>query len=181
MAIGLALLIPAAAGAAPLPDTGNHTIVPNKSIGGVKLDMSQAAVKNKWGRGACTDNGGSVTCKWGSVDPAKGEQALVTFIGNEADLIVLTARRKASDGSFIAGKLSKWKTPENIHLGSPISKVPEKYPDATPNNGEAVQGFDLFSGARPNLRFTRFAQGPVANGHMMGLSLQWDYCHHSDC
>jgi hypothetical protein len=146
--------------------------------------MSKAKVKDRWGKGSCTRYPGppaSVTCTWGSTDPAKGEQALVTFLGNEANIILITAQRRASDGAFVAGKLSKWKTPERIHLGSPIAKVPVKYPDATPNKGEAVQGFDLFRGVRPNLRYTRFAQGPVANGHLMSLSLQWDYCHNFAC
>ena len=184
VAIGFAVLIPAGAGAAPLPDTTNRTIVPGSSIGGVKLDMSKAAVKNRWGKGACTSYAGppaSTTCWWGSKDPAKGEGAFVTFLGSGATLIGINARRRASDNAFVAGQLSKWKTAANIHLGSAISKVPAAYPAAKPNNGEAVHGYDLFHGTRPNLRLTRFAQGPVPNGRLMTLTLEWDYCHNFPC
>lgn len=183
--LGLALL-PAASGAAPLPDPAKskRKIVANESIGGVKLDMSQAKVKKLWGKGSCADNGGSppgVTCKWGKASAVDGEQALVSFIGDEAAHITITAHRNGSSGAFIPGKLSKWKTPGGIHLGSPITEVPVEFPGATPNNGEAVQGYDLFSGVRPDLRYTRFAQGSVPNGKMMYLSLVWDVCHYMDC
>lgn len=193
--IGLALLMPAASGAARLPDTDNHKIVPNRSIGGVKLDMSLQRVKQLWGKGACTTTPATpgpfgtpaqVSCDWGVIDPTKGEHAHVTFLGNgpgaTATIITIYARRKASTGEFVAGTLSKWKTAANIHLGSPVSKVPEAYPAAKRNTGEAVQGWDLFSGTRPNLRYTRFATGPTGGGgRLMTISMEWDYCHNFPC
>jgi hypothetical protein len=52
-----------------------------------------------------------------------------------------------------------------------------------PNNGEAVQGFDLFAGARPNLRYTRFSTPGfgASPDKLRSILLAWDVCHYMTC
>ena len=68
-------------------------------------------------------------------------------------------------------------------LGSEKAAVGEAYPDATPNNGEAVQGYDLFAGARPDLRYTRFATPGIGATptKLRYIELSWDSCHLNPC
>lgn len=183
----LGLLLVPPAGAAPLPDVEHPTIVPNTQIGGVRLDMTKGQVQGKWGPGACRASGGqppTTICIWGSKDPTQGESAQISFASNRAVIIGIYARVRASDGRIIPGRLARdWKTGRGIHLNSPKGAVKDAYPAARPNNGEAVNGYDLFAGARPNLRYTRFSTpgfGASAN-RVRSIVLQWDVCHYLNC
>jgi hypothetical protein len=165
---------------ANLPRANSTKIVPGKSIGGVKLDMTRAQALGQWGRpDKCTGN----FCEW--LGPGKAgftERATMSFHQGKVILIVIQAARRAN-GRFKPGKLSDWETKKGIHLGSPKAKVPRAYPAAEPNTGDAVNGFDLFRGARPNLSYTRFSTpgfGQSAN-LLRSIEVAWDTCHYSEC
>jgi hypothetical protein len=173
-------LLPAAASEAKLPKTKNTKIVPGRSMGGVKLDMTKSQVFGKWGKTTC-DPG---SCSWeGPGTRGKNERAVVSFVDGKAVQIVISAATKGNDLKFKPGVLSQWKTSKGISLGLPKSKVPKAYPGAKPNNGEAVQGYDLFAGARPNLRYTRFSTpgfGASPN-NLRSILIAWDVCHYMQC
>ncbi|MDX6552758.1 MAG: hypothetical protein QOH74_1246 [Gaiellales bacterium] len=63
--LALALIALAAAGAeAKLPAKGGKSIVPGKSIGGVRLGMDAAAAVTKWGPGGTCDAAVGTSCRW---------------------------------------------------------------------------------------------------------------------
>ena len=177
-----------------IPHLDHPKIVPNQSIGGVKLDMSKHEVFELWGPGACHTSPAHLgapaqtTCRGGPVSNTKGEQIFVTFTpaGGGVSIIIMVARTRASDGQIVRGELARrWRDRFGIHLGSPIADVGEAYPGAKPNRGEAVRGYDLFAGpARggpgTSLRYTRFGAGigPSSN-RVASISYQWDICHFS--
>jgi hypothetical protein len=178
LAIG-AVALPAVA-AAKLPHPATTRIVPGKSIAGVKLDMTRSQVFHKWGHTSCDNS----VCTWeGKGKQGHREHALVSFVHGKAVIISIGAASKGDKLKFKRGVLSKWKTRKGIHLGSRKGKVPKAYPKAKPNNGEAVNGYDLFRGSRPNLSYTRFSTpGIGASPNLLwGISVNWDVCHYSDC
>ena len=155
-------------------------IVPGKSIAGVKLDMTKAQVFGQWGSTSCPNG----VCEWKGPGPAgKNERATVSIFKGKAIMIVINAASSGNNLKFKPGVLSKWKTAKGISLGSRKTAVKRAYPSAKVNNGEAVQGFDLFSGARPNLRNTRFATpGIGATPTLLRyIELSWDPCHFQRC
>jgi hypothetical protein len=179
-AVALVSLAAPALAHATLPRANSTRIVPGKSVGGVKLDMTRAQALGQWGRpDKCQFN----ACDWeGPGKPGLNERATVSFHQGKVILIVIQAAKRAN-GRFKPGKLSDWETKKGVHLGSPKAKVPRAYPDAQPNNGDAVNGFDLFKGSRPNLSYTRFSTpgfGKSAN-LLRSIEVAWDTCHYSEC
>ena len=171
-----ALALPAAA-VANLPHPHTTTIVPGESLAGVKLDMPKARVLGKWGHGKCDNQ----VCTWEGKGPVgHRESAFVSFVKGKVVAISISAATHRN-GRFKPGILSDWETKKGIHLGLPKGKVPKAYPGAKVNKGEAVNGFDLFKGNRPNLSYTRFSTpgfGPSAN-LLRGISVNWDVCHYA--
>ena len=169
-----------AGAAAKLPTPRNALIVPGTSIAGVKLDMSQAQVFASWGSTHCS--GG--VCTWeGPGKAGQNERATVSLLHGKVIQIVINASLTGSNLKFTPGILSRWKTSKGISLGSFKSAVGHAYPQATPNNGEAVQGFDLFQGSRPSLRYTRFATSGIGSSptRLRYIELAWDTCHYFKC
>ena len=176
-AIGLS--VPGAA-SAKLPNTKNKSIVPGKSIGGVKLDMSKAKVFSKWGSGKCHPG----FCNWeGKGKVGHKEIASVSFVNGKAVQITISAKFTGDNLKFKAGPLAKWETSKHIKLGSSKSAVPKAYPKAKPNNGEGVQGYDLFAGAGTNLSYTRFSTSGIGASptKLRYITVAWDVCHYMTC
>jgi hypothetical protein len=98
-------------------------------------------------------------------------------------MIVIHAAYNVRTGRFVPGVLSTWRTARRISLGSQKSAVHRAYPSARANHGEAVQGYDLFAGARPNLRYTRFATPGFGESatRLRYIELSWDVCHFMRC
>jgi hypothetical protein len=164
----LALALPAAA-SAHLPQTDNTSIVPGKSMGGVKLDMKKSKVMDKWGSAKCQPG----FCSWdGKGDPGQKEYATVSFVDGLVVQIVVHAKFTGDNLKFKAGPLAKWETSKHIHLGSKKSAVPTAYPNATPNKG-----------ARPDLRYTRFSTSGIGASPKLlrYIEISWDVCHYMTC
>jgi hypothetical protein len=171
--------VPAAA-TAKLPRPRNAAIVPGTSIAGVKLDMSQSQVFSKWGSTHCS----SGVCAWeGPGKPGQNERATVSFVRGKVVQIDISAALTGVNLKFKPGILSRWRTSKGISLGSFKKAVAHAYAHAKPNNGEAVQGFDLFAGSRPNLRYTRFSTSGIGASatRLRGIELAWDSCHYLRC
>lgn len=174
--VGLFTLVAAPAANAKLPEPKTTVIVPGKSIAGVKLDMSQNEVFGQWGSTSCPGD----VCTWeGPGTPGKNERATVSFFKGKAIKIVINAANQGNDLKFKPGTLSKWATKKGIALGDKKSAVKRAYPAAKPNEGEAVQGFDLFKGARPNLSYTRFGTPGIGGtpDQLRYIEVAWDVCH----
>lgn len=179
VAVLLALLALPAAASARLPKPSKTAIVPGTSIAGVKLDMTKAQVLHQWGTTACPNG----ICQWKASSKPGAESATVSIYRGKAIMIVIHAASNPQSGKFIPGVLSRWKTARNIGLGSQKSAVHRAYPSAKANSGEAVQGYDLFAGARPNLRYTRFSTpgfGASAS-RLRYIEFSWDTCHIMSC
>lgn len=173
----VAVLAATAPAAAKLPRPKTTLIVPGKSLAGVRLDMTRAQVFGQWGSTSCPSPG---VCQWVAPGtPGKTERATVSFVKGKVSAVTIAAATSGSNGKFKPGILSKWKTAKGIRLGSQKSAVPRAYPAAKPNTGEAVQGFDLFAGARPDLSYTRFSTpGFGASPTLLRtISVNWDLCH----
>jgi hypothetical protein len=188
MAVALAGLAFPAAAAAHLPIPDHLKIVPGKSMGEVKLGMTQNQVKSHWGPpSSCF---GADSCEWTLPhNPANGERATVSYQDGGARLIAIQAGRK-KNGAFKPGFLSQWKTTKgHIHLGTPKGKVADTFGKASDpgilwtNNSTGVGGFDYFldladKGARTsddNTTDTRFSTpgvGPTAH-RLWGISISW--------
>jgi hypothetical protein len=176
----LAVLVLPAAADAKLPQPKSTAIKPGTSMAGVKLDMTKKQVFAKWGKTTCDQ----ATCTWeGPGTRGQNERAVVSFVSGKVVQISISSATKGNDLKFKPGTLSKWKTSKGISLGSPKAKVKKAYPKAVANSGEAVNGYDLFAGARPNLRYTRFST-PGFGGSptlLRSITLAWDVCHYMQC
>lgn len=173
----VASVVLAAPALARLPRPKTTLIVPGRSLAGVKLDMTQAQALGQWGATSCA----SGVCQWiGPGDPGKAERATVSLWRGKVVGIAITAGSRGTNLKFKPGVLSTWRTAKGIQLGSKKSSVRRAYPSAKPNTGEAVQGFDLFAGARPNLSFTRlstFGHGATPT-LIRGIQVNWGVCHY---
>jgi hypothetical protein len=173
------LAIPAGA-SARLPQPKTTLIAPGTSIAGVKLDMTRTQVFHQWGSTSCAAN----VCTWNGPGAAgHTERATVSLFNSKAVQITIAAASTGTNLKFKPGVLSTWKTGKNIGLGSIKSAVKRAYPSAIANSSEGVQGFDLFAGKRPDLRYTRFSTPGIGATptRLRYIELAWDSCHYSQC
>jgi hypothetical protein len=176
-----ALCVPASADA-KLPKPRTTAIKPGKSIAGVKLDMTRAQAFAAWGSTSCL---APTLCEWhGPGKAGQQEVASISLVNGKVVQITIKAAVVGTATQRIRlGPLARWKTSKGIALGSKRSAVARAYPTARRNAGEAVNGYDLFAGARPNLSYTRFAAnglGRTAN-RLLYITVAWDVCHYSVC
>ena len=135
------LVLPATA-AAKLPTDGGKLIVPNSSIGGVKLGMAGAKAAKTWGKGGTCDQEVGVSCRYDGT--TKQGSARFDLTDGKVTTIVLTAGQKTNGNPRYKGPITKWKTSKGVHIGTSLQKVAEKYPKAKPDGG----GLALRSGRR---------------------------------
>ena len=161
-----------AVASAKLPHPSATLIVPVRSIGGVGIGMSKAAVFRHWGHTSCF--GGGEVCYWyGPGSQLHAERAAVGFHNSKVTSVSINAATTASQ-KFVPGQLSSWKTDKGIHLGSFASSVGTAYRHTgglRKNDSEGVRGWDIIHGD-DTLRFGGFDIGP-SKGRLRYIQL---YC-----
>ena len=140
-AFAVALALPATA-AAKLPSDGGKLIVPNSSIGGVKLGMDGSKAAKTWGPGGTCDQEVGVSCRYDGAP--KNGSARLDLTDGKVTTIVLTVGQKANGYPRYKGPITRWKTSKGVHIGTTLQKVAKKYPKAKPDGG----GLALRSGRR---------------------------------
>jgi hypothetical protein len=139
-AVALAVTAPGAD--AKLPPGGGKTIVPGRSIGGVKPGMDPEAAVKKWGKGGTCDAAIGPICEWkGSM--RQGSLRFEVTNGKVSN-VVIEAGQAANFDPVYKGPITKWKTSKGIRIGSTLRKVGKKYRKAKPDGS----GLLLQSGKR---------------------------------
>lgn len=138
----LVLLAAAAPASADLPKAKSTTIVPGKSIAGVKVGMTVAQALAAWGPSPdCTAETRIAIC-WYRGTERQGN-ASFTVAGGAVRTVTIQAGRKGIDLVF-AGPLQQWRTAKGVRLGSTARQVVKAYPKAK----SAPYGIQLGSGTR---------------------------------
>jgi hypothetical protein len=143
-ALAATAAVPAAA-SAKLPSPSSKTIVPGRSIGGVKLGMDARTAVKKWGRGGSCQASIGASCTWQGT-PKQGSAVFIVTEGKVSS-IRIEVGQKPNDEPYYRGPLTKWRTPKRIGPGSRIRAVQKAYPKAKPGGG----GLELASGGRRTL------------------------------
>lgn len=166
-----ALAIPAAAVQAAQPNAKSTLIVPNKSLGGVKLGSSLAAAEAAWGKnGTCTASGCTYTTSSGKVGSASfllaalapGARATVVSVSVEAGLLGTATKLNFNS------PLDRFRTVSGIGIGSTVKRLRHAYPHLIKETGAS---FYTLKG--PGEGFTGFdvVEGRVASVHMQSVHL----------
>lgn len=129
----VAITLPAATADAKLPSPSSKRIVPNRSIGTVKIGMPAETAVKKWGPGgSCAETIGS-TCRWSGT--TKQGSASFDVVDGEVSGITLRVGQKPSYEPAYSGPITRWKTSKRIGIGSTLKKVVKAYPKARSNGG----------------------------------------------
>lgn len=135
LGVTVALVLPAIAGAA-LPKTSNHLIVPNQSIGSVRLGAKLSAVLAAWGHPK--QNCEKYFCNFEGAKPKTGTPAIAS-VGLEEKVkgkppkvwtISLNVPQKEVKGTFrpdFNTPLTEFKTAKGIGLGSTVGALKNAY------------------------------------------------------
>jgi hypothetical protein len=136
--VAAALAVPAFAQAAPLPkDTNNSLIVPQKSVGALKLNSTIAQAYAAWGKVSSCNAGG---CDYGSQIGSSGQasfQLAKTTETNAALVVSITIAisRSSTGKANFKTPLSRYRTAKGIGLDSSVKELKRAYPHLTANAG----------------------------------------------
>jgi hypothetical protein len=141
IAAAIAATLALAAGAqASLPNPHSTSIVPFKSIAGVKLGASLASATKAWGKGGtCGLTGCSYQSKTGAfanfslIGKTETGPKTVGIIVIEAGTVGTTSKRNYNT------PLARWKTSSGIGLGSTVKQLRHAYPQAKKLGTSAYQ------------------------------------------
>jgi hypothetical protein len=140
----VALAIAAPAAEAKLPAKGGKSIVPGKSIGGVKIGMDAAAAVKKWGKGGSCDTTIGASCRWEGSMKQGSMRFDLDRNGKVSTIVIEAGQKPVSFEPVYKGPITKWKTSKGVHIGTTLRTVGKKYPKAKPDGG----GLALQSGRR---------------------------------
>jgi hypothetical protein len=136
-------LLAAPAAEAKLPAKGGKSIVPGRSIGGVKIGMGAEAAVGKWGKGGSCDAAIGTSCRWEGT-MKQGRMRFDLTNGKVSTIVIEAGQRPSTFEPVYSGPITKWKTKKGVHIGTKLFTVSKKYPRATSDGG----GLVLASGAR---------------------------------
>jgi len=150
LALGAVFALAAPAAAAP-PRAG--TLVPGRSLGGLRLGVSQAAVKAAWGRnfGVCR---GCTEPTWYFNYAAFEPQG--AGVGFRAGRVVAV---------FTLWSPASWRSTDGLRLGAPRFRVTDRYPRAARTTCNGYYALTVGTGATR----TDFY---VANGRLWAFGLR---------
>jgi hypothetical protein len=141
----MALMLGTADGAlAHIPRFKNHTIVPGKSIGGLKVGMTKKLARKAWGKPDKVDTVAYKGYTWYQwllpVDVGTGTPLLEPKIGyfmhkGKVDVITI----ELPDDPVLATRVTVLKTSKRIALGGSMAAARSRYGIPTPGPGEAAQ------------------------------------------
>lgn len=106
------MLIPAAQAKLPAPSVS--TVVPGKSVAGVKLGMTLSAAKTKWGAGSTCGPAAwpnATQCTWSVTSAPKSPKLTLVSIGGKVRAIAI-------DGGTGGAAIKAFKTSKGIGIGS---------------------------------------------------------------
>ena len=133
------LALPAVA-PANLPVTKNHVIVPNLSLGGVRIGMKKPRAIAKWGsKPRCAPpDAGVEECFW-EPPGSYGDGGYIQVRGGR--VIVAGVAIDSSMGPSAVRALKRFKTAKGIHIGSSKSSARSAYPGLRVPIGDAGSPF----------------------------------------
>lgn len=145
-----ALLVLAAAMAAPapasaaLPAAKSKTIVPGRSIAGVKVGMTAAQALAAWGSAGtdCTAQSTRTDCYYRGT-ARQGDAHFTLDTAGKVTLVSVQIGQMSNGNPIYSGPLTKWRTSKRIGLGSTTRQVVKAYPKAK----GAPYGIQLGSGS----------------------------------
>lgn len=135
-----ALAVPAAD--AHLPLKGGKSIVPGKSIGGVKLGMDATVAVQKWGgKGSTCEAAVSTSCLWAGT-MRQGSLRFDVTNGKVSTIVITAGQKPQTFEPVYKGPITRWRTSKNVGIGTLMRTVGKRYPKAFPDGG----GLQLRSG-----------------------------------
>ena len=136
--VGLLVLAPPAVAALP---GGSKTIVPGRSIGGVKIGMPAEDARKLWGKGGSCDELIKSTCRYADRFEAALQFEVVN--GKVSSVAIRVATNDQGTPRY-RGTILRWKTAKKIGIGSSQRSLIRAYPKVKPS----PSGLDLVAGTR---------------------------------
>ena len=128
--------IPVASSHAKLPKAKSHTIVVNRSIGGVKIGAKLKTVKKTWGKSKGCGAKYTFGCDWLGTR-TQGGAGIVHLDGTVRSLEIKLGVDSANQIVF-SSPLIEYKTNKGIGLGSTEAEVRAAYPAAVNTAADAL-------------------------------------------
>jgi hypothetical protein len=134
----LTLLLAVGAQAAGTPKLANKLIVPNKSVGSLKLGQSRSAALAAWGKGTTCGAGGCVFGKEPTPASGRAQYALASASEGAPPTVAAIVLEAGPYGKKLNFKtpLASFKTAKGIGLGSTKSQLLHAYPHMTSSGGD---------------------------------------------